>query len=195
MRQTQHWRAVRVAVVAVVVVLSALVGAPAHGHSGLVASTPGDGDTISSPLARVALAFGTPIDPHHVEVVVQDASGRTVSHGAAVVSGSSVEQALRLSSPGEHSVGYRVVGSDGHAVVGSFTFTATAAAVAPDGDAGSPSRATGSFQVASSDPGEELWSRGTVVLVLAAGVLALVVMTVVGVRGRAVRALEPDDDY
>ncbi len=194
MRQSQHMRAVRFAVVAAVVVLTAMVGAPAHAHTGLVASTPGDGDTLGSPVERVVLVFGTPIDPHHHEVVVQDSSGRTVSHGAAGVSGSSLEQAMRLSSPGEHSVGYRVIGSDGHAVVGSFTFTATAAAVVAEGDAGPTGGATGAFQVASSEPGEGLSSGRSVVLVLAAVALALAMMVVIGHRGRALPAGEPAQD-
>lgn len=174
-------------VVAVVVALAAVIGAPASAHTGLVASTPSKGDQVSADVSRVVLVFGGPLDPRRAEVVVQDAAGRTVSHGGASVSGTDVETPLRVTTAGVHTVGYRVVGLDGHAVVGSFEFTVTAAA-APSGEAPRSARAGSGFEVAVADPGEDSPGPHPLVLVLAAAVLALVVVRVGGHLTRGSRA-------
>ena len=180
-----------VLVVAAVVTLAALIGAPASAHTGLVASTPSEGDRVGADVSRVVLVFGAPLDPRRTEVVVQDGDGRTVSHGGPSVSGADVEQSVRVTAPGVHTVGYRVVGLDGHAVVGSFDFTVTgttAPPTAPPEQTPRPLSAGNGFDVAVADPGEGVPLPHPVVLVLAVVALALLAMRVGGHRARGPRA-------
>lgn len=95
---------------------------PAHAHVELVGSTPAAGDVVSQDAEQVVLVFGDDL-LQAVDVVVRDRTGADVVHDEPVVAGRSVEVEIDMVEPGRHDVSYRVVGLDGHPIVGSYSFT------------------------------------------------------------------------
>lgn len=102
--------------------------APAHAHTELIRSSPAADRVVPLTTGRVTLVFSDDLLPLASDVAVRDPSGTDVSVGKPDSTGSSVEVRLELARPGRHSVAYRVVGSDGHVVSGTWSFTAAAGA-------------------------------------------------------------------
>ncbi|WP_051682006.1 copper resistance protein CopC [Cellulomonas sp. HZM] len=124
----------------------ALVAAPAQAHDVLVGTTPADGSTVDVPPAKVTIEFEEPAVALGTEVRVTGPDGSVVSTGDPELVDTSVSQALEEDLPaGSYAVTWRVTSQDGHAVSGTFAFTAkTSQAPAPSatessGPAGSPS--------------------------------------------------------
>jgi methionine-rich copper-binding protein CopC len=114
--------------VATLLVLGA--GAPAaHAHAELVRTWPAPGAT-DRPVQEVRLRFGEALAEGLAQVAVTGPEGSATA-GAPVVEGSDVVVPLRpLTKAGTYSVAYRVVAADGHAEVGAYDLTVSAASAA-----------------------------------------------------------------
>ena len=126
----------RAALVGLLVVLHVLVAgpAPAQAHTGLVGSSPRDGDTVSLRTDRLQLVFGEDLLPGSGQVVVRAVDGTDAATGSRpAVAGRLLEAPLDLRVTGPHVVTYRVVSVDGHAVVGEIEFEVAPAATGPGG--------------------------------------------------------------
>ena len=103
---------------------------PAHAHTDLVGSSPAAEGIVPLTSDRLVLAFSEEVAPVGSRVIVRDPSGQEVSQGEPERDGSALVVRLHLSEPGRHEVAYRVVGADGHPVIGSYRFVAVPAASA-----------------------------------------------------------------
>jgi len=101
----------------------ALIG-PASAHDQLTKSVPAAGSTITTAPDRIRLTFTDQVKSLGLVILVKDPSGASVTDGAATIDGTAVIQPVSpLSTPGDYTVAYRVVSSDGHPINGRFTFT------------------------------------------------------------------------
>lgn len=114
--------------VRILAILSLMLGVgygTAWAHARLVRSAPGAGEHLSTPPSELRLEFSEPVAPRtsRVELVAPDFRrlGLTLR---ADTSDSRVLHATvpPLSLTGTHRVEWRLVGPDGHAVTGQFTF-------------------------------------------------------------------------
>jgi methionine-rich copper-binding protein CopC len=120
-------------VVALAVVgLLALSGGPAFAHDSLKSTSPAASSTVATLPAVVTLTFNEkPLAPG-TDVRVTSPTGAVVSVGKPTVGTRTVTQRLDTDGApaGAYEVAWRVTSEDGHAVSGTFRFTAKAA-VAP----------------------------------------------------------------
>lgn len=109
------------------VVAAAVLGtsSPAAAHNSMESSTPADGSTVTAPLdvARFVFAKDVPLDT--LTVTLTDPSGvRTTlpgsTHGADA---KEVVTPLPSLADGPHTLRWRLVGADGHAITGRVAFT------------------------------------------------------------------------
>ncbi len=114
-------------IVAAAVLTTATVLAPAPGawaHGSLVDSSPPAGETVDTAPSEVALTFSDPLRAGGAAVVGPDGGVRDWVTGAPVLDGTSVTVDLDDGLPaGEYEVRWRAVGSDGHPVLGVFSFS------------------------------------------------------------------------
>jgi copper resistance protein C len=114
---------------------------PAAAHTTVVEVRPADGAVLDRPVQQVELVFDHPVRGP-VTVVVAGPDGAPVMLGSPRLDGAVVTQALAGTGPaesraGRYQVGYRVVGDDGHPVVGQVAFSVGAGTgSADDGGAG-----------------------------------------------------------
>lgn len=125
-------RRIGVAALAAAPVLAAavLLSPAAYAHNALLASTPEDGATVTSPLAVVELEFDQPVQNEFAQVAVIDAGGVPFQDGEPEIVGGTVTQAVADLPDGTYTLSYRIVSADGHPVSGTLSFT-MAAGVAP----------------------------------------------------------------
>ena len=110
--------------VAVLVVLVLVPVAPVEAHTRLTASTPADGARLARPPAEIRLRFSEPVDPAVVRLSLVDAAGRP--HRLSEPHGLDGEVGTTLAPTGPAGrwrLDYRVVGTDGHPVTGTLSFT------------------------------------------------------------------------
>ena len=62
--------------------LDRAAGLVAFGHSQLVSSSPGSGDTLTAPPTEIRLVFSEPIDPRYTSLDLVDGTGRAILVGA-----------------------------------------------------------------------------------------------------------------
>jgi len=110
-------------VVGMAVSLAVAVQVPASAHATLISIDPAAGSTVSVRPAAVTLRFSEPVQPP-VAVRVVGPAGELVSDGASAVLGDRVAQRLVSADtgPGEYTVRYQVLSSDGHVVTGTSKF-------------------------------------------------------------------------
>ncbi|TDD64510.1 copper resistance protein CopC [Jiangella aurantiaca] len=189
-----------------------LVTAPAAvAHDQLVASTPEDGGTVSTPLTSVELVFSNAIPGEFVQVAVTDAAGTAYQDGAPQTVGDTVIQAVQQLPDGDYTIAYRVVSSDGHPIDGTVAFTVAGAGPAapaetpsatpsPDAspaetpaeepsDETTPAAGSGS---SSSEDDDGLGSTATVLLIVG-GALVVAVLAFVAAGGRRRGTAEDTD--
>ena len=94
----------------------------AHAHTDLVASTPRGGDTLTATTDQVVLVFAEDVVAGSAQVAVRGPEGGDAVRGAPEVDGSTVRVPVHLISAGPHEVSYRVTSTDGHPVVGGYSF-------------------------------------------------------------------------
>lgn len=109
--------------------------APAAAHSKLVSSTPASGSAVKAPEA-VELQFSGVVNAELSTIEVRDGKGTQLASGKPAYVGTG-RTTLRVPVRGgegpQHSVKWRVVFADGHALDGSYNFnvTSTSATTSP----------------------------------------------------------------
>lgn len=179
-------RVVAGAVVVAAAMTAALGGASAaSAHDSLVSSTPAAGDTVSS-LSEVRLDFSANLlgtDGGNIVIVVGP-DGRHYEGACAELAGPTLTVPVALGAPGEYSVEWRAVSSDGHPVSGVIPFTSTGESVSAGSDASPCASASGVAEAAEPDTAGGM-SGLTLGLVLGGGVVVLIgVLIVVILRTR-----------
>jgi methionine-rich copper-binding protein CopC len=115
-----------------VMLLCGMAGAPAHAHAFLDHAEPAVGSTVRASPATVRLRFTEGIEPAFSTIRVLDRQGRQVDKGDQHVGGDDATQ-MTVSLPplpaGVYKVVWRVVSVDTHVTEGDFTFTVTPKAV------------------------------------------------------------------
>lgn len=102
-----------------------LVAAPAGAHAYLESSTPAPGGSVPEGTTVLALRFTEQIDPDHVDVHLENASGVPVDTETDVPDARPAEVRV-LSDPlpnGTYQLSWNVLSVDGHAEEGSMGFT------------------------------------------------------------------------
>lgn len=189
-------RAITVVVAAALIALVGLGGGEAAAHTGLEASTPADGEVLTSAPEAITLTFTEPVQPQFSQVAVTGPGGQTINSGPATIDGPVVRQPVIVDADGGHVVAYRVVSGDGHPVSGQLTFTvngagaATATGTGPETaeprESGSPAPGPSSAapSPAAAD-GDSEWTSGWgPPLVVAVALTAMVLMVLLRRRLR-----------
>jgi methionine-rich copper-binding protein CopC len=186
-RRSRAPRAIRQSLSAVAAIVLALLApvSAASAHDVLTGTNPGNGqrvevlpDAIELTFSSMPLAIGTTVN-------IEDAGGKDWAAGEVKIVDNVVSQPVSPGTPaGEYTVNWRVVSSDGHPIEGAFGFTANS------GSAGVPSLPAAGPQPASERSAEpEAPKPGRFplgpVLGSAAGLLVLIVITMVAVRRRS----------
>ncbi|GAA3215343.1 copper resistance CopC family protein [Actinocorallia longicatena] len=144
-----------------------LLAAPASAHTELTGSTPGNGATLASAPARIALTFNENLRAGLVKIKIMGANDETWQRGKPAVQGNKVDQPVMPDLPnGAYTVGYRVVSEDGHPVTGTLEFTVNKTSTAPAGTADAPEASATPVASASSEGGAMRW------LMVGAGIAA-----------------------
>lgn len=102
-----------------------ILAAPALAHDRLVGSTPADGAEILQGEARtITLEFSAEPLKLGNEVRAKDSAGTVLFEGEPQVDGHEVRVELeQLPAPGDMTLEWRVVSSDGHPISGTLTYT------------------------------------------------------------------------
>lgn len=108
----------------------ALVAAPASAHDSLIASSPADGETLTTAPADLTLTYSAEIAQIGADVVVTDPAGTVVSQPLTVTGTDVVVPLAADLGPGDYAVAWRVTSSDGHPIDGTLAFTLDVPAVA-----------------------------------------------------------------
>lgn len=113
---------------AALIALVALCAAPASAHTDLLTSRPADAAVLNAPPAQVSARFGETVLPAGAQLVARDSAGTPVDLGPVRTRDTRVlARGPQGTAPGRYTVGYRVTGTDGHPVEGSFSFRIRAA--------------------------------------------------------------------
>ncbi len=106
--------------------MPAVAPASAWAHATLIRTTPPSGTRIASPPHQLTLTFDQQVRPIAAGTSVTDASGNSVTAGAARSSSSDVDTMvipLRPGLPaGDYTVKWQVVSTDGHLISGVYAF-------------------------------------------------------------------------
>lgn len=174
-------------VVVVAAMTAALGGATAaSAHDSLVSSSPAEGDTVSS-LSEVRLDFSANLlgtDGGNIVIVVGP-DGRHYESECAALAGPTLTLPVALGAPGDYSVEWRAVSSDGHPVSGVIPFAYTGQSVSTGAEASPCASAAGATEAAAEPASTGGMSGLTLGLLLGGGVVVLVgVLIVVILRPR-----------
>ncbi|WP_104162733.1 copper resistance CopC family protein [Cryobacterium sp. N22] len=197
----RHARMLKRAALAGVVLAVATLGAtaaPAFAHNYLVGSTPSAGSVVTEQPGSVSITTNDNLldlsgqgEGSAIQVTGPADAPRFYGDGCSTIAGPTLEAAVQLGQPGEYTVVWQVVSTDGHPISDSFTFTwqPDATQVLAEGSAAAPECATGGSapvdtDAAGTDAAESgsgvratdlLWIGGALVAILAAiGVTLLV---------------------
>ncbi|ACU72849.1 copper resistance protein CopC [Catenulispora acidiphila DSM 44928] len=115
------------AIPALVICLILLTAQGAFAHATVVATSPGDGQTVASAPRQASVTFDEPVSLQFGALRVFDPSGARVDEGSpAHPTGHADEVAVDLASglkQGTYTVSWRVISDDSHPVQGAFTFS------------------------------------------------------------------------
>ncbi|TYL54123.1 copper resistance CopC family protein [Agromyces mariniharenae] len=188
------------AVVAASAALAVLPALPASAHNYVVATTPAKGAVVTAQPGTVSLETNEALlDVEGGSVIqVQGPDGRYYGDGCAVVDGPVATTQTQLGEPGEYTVTWRVVSTDGHPISGTWAFTwqpvdgialadgsdepgacgDTSAAAEPEASApASESEAPDeTSDAASAAPLDALWIVGGVLLAAVAAIVTWLVV-------------------
>jgi len=98
----------------------------AHAHAYPTHQAPGAGSTVSTSQKDVAIDFDDGLEPAFSSITVTDAQGNAVTSGKAVVDPSNKKHmsvALNTLTPGDYTVAWVAIASDGHRTQGHYKFT------------------------------------------------------------------------
>ncbi|SDS16343.1 hypothetical protein SAMN04489751_1375 [Brevibacterium sandarakinum] len=192
------WSALKLGFAALLVAtLSVFAFAPASAHDQLVSSNPEDGTTVDQQPEWIEMTFSGEVQEVGSEVkVVID--GKNVSAGELAVDGKKLTVALPDNlKPGDYTVTWRVVSSDGHPISGDFDFTIADAEGAGGSVEESSQAGLGGGVV--DEPGKDTEERGEIgestgsdsgmstpmIVLLGVGGLAIIVIVVLLMRRKA----------
>jgi len=118
------------AVAALVVLFTALLGAPAAlAHTSLQKSTPAEGASLAAPPAEVSLTFGEAVRLPAGPIRVAGPGGAVWTVGQARVTGATVTAPVTATGPaGAYTLTWQVISDDGDTIRGTVRFTLTAPA-------------------------------------------------------------------
>ncbi len=169
-------------VVAALAAVFLLLGAgPSVAHDELLSTTPGDGASLSTAPSVVTLKFAAEPIKDTSKLVATADSGEQFALDDVTVKKNIVTAQWPTAAPaGTYKVAWRSVGSDGHPLTGTFTFsyaTPGAGPTIPNDTTGEPSAVIGvttpapqSSTVATTEPGGiggNLWILPIVIVILA----------------------------
>lgn len=152
----QKTTALRAGAVALAATALTAAPVPALAHDTLLSSTPQDGAATQEAPQEIELTFSAPPQDVGTQIRVTDAEGADVTQGAPEIQGDAAVQDLAESAqePGEYTVVWRVVSSDGHPIEGTFDYTvdggAEGAASASSGSTPSQDAAEGAGSAAAT---------------------------------------------
>jgi methionine-rich copper-binding protein CopC len=175
------------AVVVAAAMTAALGGATAaSAHDSLVSSSPSEGESLAA-LSEVRLDFSANLlgaDGGNL-VIVLGPDGRHYESACAELAGSTLTLPVALGDPGEYSVQWRAVSSDGHPVSGVIPFTSTGSSTSVGAETSPCASAAGAAETSTETQDAGGMSGLTLGLVLGGGVVVLVgVLIVVILRTR-----------
>ncbi|PJJ65530.1 copper resistance CopC family protein [Compostimonas suwonensis] len=188
--------------------LLGLSASPAQAHNSLVSSTPAAGSVVTEqPGTFVITTNDTLLDldgtggGSAMQVSGPSDDVRYYGDGCASVEGASLLADIQLGQPGEYTLIWQVVSTDGHPVSNEFTFTWAPAAgvelaegsatppVCPgsegeagasngsgDTDAANPGDSANSGSTAEQPSSDVFWILGAIVLVIVAGGVTLLAL-------------------
>jgi methionine-rich copper-binding protein CopC len=126
------------AVAATGLLLSGVVGAgSASAHDYLVSTSPSADTTFTEPLTQVVLGFNeSPLTDFAsaIAIEVRDPAGVNVVTAPVSIVDSTLTVPVAPTAPGEYTVLWQTVSSDGHPVSGEFGFTYAGPVAAPTAD-------------------------------------------------------------
>lgn len=181
----------------IVAALSVFSLAPASAHDQLISSNPADGAKIDQQPEWIELEFSGEIQQVGSEVKVE-IGGTDVSAGELTAEGKKLTVALPDNlKPGDYTVVWRVVSSDGHPISGEFGFNLADA----EGAGGSVEETTkaGLGGAVVDEPGKKVEDREEIgestgsdtgmsapmMILLGVGALAIIVIVVMLMRRKA----------
>ena len=190
-------RRARVSGIALIVAASAALvvvpALPASAHNYLVSSAPAAGAVVTEQPGTVSLETNDELLEVEDGAVIQvhGPDGRFYSDGCTSVAGPSAETQVVLGAPGEYTVAWKVVSTDGHPISGTWAFTwqpaegvelgdgseeppACGGGSAGDAVVSTPEASTdaneGSDAATTSSPLDALWIGGGVLLAAIAAI-------------------------
>lgn len=109
------------------VAASIFSASPAFAHDEVLGTYPESGTTVEAGAIDLNIAFGEEVlttqGTDGFEVAVTDAKGATQEIGCLSPLGSNLSARTAIATPGEYTVAWRSVSSDGHPAEGSYKFT------------------------------------------------------------------------
>jgi methionine-rich copper-binding protein CopC len=141
-------------VVALVVLFTALLGAPAAlAHTSLQKSTPAAGASLAAPPAEVSLTFGEAVRLPASPIRVAGPGGAVWTVGQATVTGATVTAPVAATGPaGPYTLTWQVISDDGDTIRGTVRFTLTAPAAPIVAPASPPGPAAAAPAVPTTAP-------------------------------------------
>ncbi|WP_186304373.1 copper resistance CopC family protein [Kocuria palustris] len=123
--------------------------APALAHDTMTGSVPEDGASEAQAPQEIELSFTAQPQDVGAQIQVTGPDGADVTADEPQIEGTSVIQELSddADAPGEYSVAWRVVSSDGHPIEGAFDYTV-------DGEAGASEQPSDGASAAEPGAGE-----------------------------------------
>ncbi len=138
----REWPFMRVIFTCAAVICWVLVAAvPAAAHVELTAASPGQDETVMVPVAEVRLEFSgaLTLGGDHAVGVFGPGEQRFDDGQIVEVSDRAISTAVgALPEPGLYTVRWLVIGADGHAIEGSYTFTYSGPVASPSPTAAQP---------------------------------------------------------
>lgn len=101
------------------------VSLPAQAHDQLIDQSPKDGETLQAGVIELRLSFNNDLlqlGDSGAEILVLNQDGEPQNPGCALIESRDASVKLDLAEPGDYTVAWRVVTSDGHPISGEFGF-------------------------------------------------------------------------
>jgi copper resistance protein C len=177
------------------------VGAPAQAHNYVVSTIPEDGAVLTELPAQFSVTTNDNLlnlggNGHGFVMQIRGADGAYYGDGCVTVSGPAMSTDAALGEPGDYTIVWQLVSTDGHSASGevSFTWQPTAAnevasagsKTPPDCHGTQTANSSGTAEAPASPPvaaavplDNVLWIGGAIVLV---GLAVLVTLLVLGRR-------------
>jgi len=109
----------------ILTILFVSLAIPAQAHDALIDQSPKAGETLQAGVVEIKLEFNNELlnlGDSSAEILIQNSAGEPQNPGCALVDKRQASVKLDLAAPGDYSVAWRVVSSDGHPISGEFDF-------------------------------------------------------------------------